>query len=52
MTTFELYLITCCDALRAAFFVLAFLSFLCSFGYVNSVDAEKKPKRWLRSGLL
>lgn len=50
MTTFELYLITCCDAIRAAFFILAFLSFLCTLGYVNSVDAEKNEKRakiWL-----
>ena len=44
MTTFELYLITCCDAIRAAFFVLALFSFLCTFGYVNSVDAEKNEK--------
>lgn len=44
MTTFELYLITCCDSIRAAFFVLAFLSFLCTLGYVNSVDAEKNEK--------
>lgn len=40
MTIFELYLITCCDSVRVAFFVLAFFFFLCTISSVGAVETE------------
>lgn len=45
MTPFEIYLITSCDTIRIAFFLLAFLFFFCTLSCTASPDYLKLNKR-------